>query len=74
MGSAFGGTWEDPGGVFFLICSKKSFKTRPNSPYGGKTSTYLLLQQRVIVSMFVYPYEIEMYDYVVCLSKQDMQM
>ena len=30
--------------VVFRIYSKKSFKTRPNSPYGGETSSYSLLQ------------------------------
>ena len=33
--------------MVFQICSNKSFKTRPNSPYGGKTSVYFLLQQGV---------------------------
>ena len=42
-----GGTWEDPGGVFFRICSRKSFKTRPNSPFGSETSIYSLIQQGV---------------------------
>ena len=46
VGFEFGGTWEDPR-FFFRICSKKSFKTRPNSPYGGETSSYSLLQQGV---------------------------
>ena len=49
VGSKFEGTWEDPGGVFFQIRSKKSFKARPNSPYGGETSSHLLLQQGVIL-------------------------
>ena len=40
MGSTFGGTWEDPGGVFFQIRSKKSIKTRPNISYGIKISSY----------------------------------
>ena len=31
----------------FQICSNKSFKTKPNSPYGGETSSYSLLQDRV---------------------------
>ena len=43
MGSAFGAFWEDPEGGFikFMV---KSFKTRPNTPYGGETSCYSLLQ------------------------------
>ena len=44
MGSEFWGTWKDPEGCFFKFTIKKSFKTRPNSPYGVKTSIYLLLQ------------------------------
>ena len=48
VGSTFGGTWEDPWGWFFQIRSKKSFKTRPKSPYGGETSIYLLLEQEVM--------------------------
>ena len=49
VGSVFGATWEDPGlwGCFFQIRCKKSLKTRPNSPYGGETSSYSLLQQGV---------------------------
>ena len=39
-----GGPWR----CFFRNCSKKSFKTRPNSPYGGETLSYLLLQQGVL--------------------------
>ena len=31
-------------GWFFQIRIKKSFKTRPNTPYGGETSHYSLLQ------------------------------
>ena len=34
-------------GCFFQIRSKKSLKTRPNSPYGEETSSYSLLQQGV---------------------------
>ena len=37
----------DPGGGFFKFAVKKSFKTRPNSPYGGETSSNSLLQQGV---------------------------
>ena len=44
VGSEFGAIWEDPGGGFFQIGGKKSFKTRPNTPYGGETSCYSLLQ------------------------------
>ena len=44
MGSSFGATWEDPEGGFYQILSKKSFKTKPNTPYGGETSPYSLLQ------------------------------
>ena len=36
-----------PWWLFFQICSIKSFKTRPKSPYGGETSIYSLLQQGV---------------------------
>ena len=39
-----GGPW----GWFFRIFSEKSFKIRPNSPYGWETSSYSLLQQGVI--------------------------
>ena len=47
VGSAFGATWEDPGGCFFKFLNKKSFKTRTNIPYGGETSRYSLLQVSV---------------------------
>ena len=47
MGSEIGGSWEDHGGVFFQIRSKKCFKTRRNSLYGGETSIYSLIQQEV---------------------------
>ena len=40
MGSTFGGG-------FFKFAVKRAFKTRPNSPYGGETSSYYLLQQGV---------------------------
>ena len=45
-----GGPW----GWFFRICSKKSFKTRPKSPNGGKTSIYSLPQQGVICDCTIY--------------------
>ena len=48
VGSTFGSTWENPVWWVFRICIKKSFKTRPNSPYGEETSSYSLLQQGVI--------------------------
>ena len=41
------GYLEGPCGWYFHIRSKKSFKKRPNSPYGGETSSYSLLQQGV---------------------------
>ena len=44
MGSDFGAIWEDPESGFYQIRGKKSFKTRPNTPYGGETSRYSLLQ------------------------------
>ena len=44
MGSAFGATWEDAEGGFIKFVIKNSFKTRPNTPYGGETSHYSLLQ------------------------------
>ena len=44
MGSEFEAIWEDPEGVLYQIHIKKSFKTRPNTPYGGETSSYSLLQ------------------------------
>ena len=34
----------DPEGWLFQICSKKSFKTKPNTPYGGETSCFSLFQ------------------------------
>ena len=43
--------------MFFRICSKESFKTRPNSPYGGKTSIYSLLQQGVAEEALAEPKE-----------------
>ena len=49
VGSEFGGTWEDPEGGFYQIRCSKSFKTRPNTPYGGETSIYSLLQQGVCI-------------------------
>ena len=42
--SAFGAIWEDPEGGFYQIRGKKSFKTRPNTPYGEETSRYSPLQ------------------------------
>ena len=41
---AFGAFCEDSWGWFYQIRGKKSFKTRPNTPYGGETSRYSLLQ------------------------------
>ena len=49
MGFEFGGTWEDSGRGFLRICSKKRFKTRPNSPYGEENSIYSLLQQGGVI-------------------------
>ena len=46
MGSTFGGTWEDPEGGFIKFAIER-FKTRPNTPDGGETSIYSLLQQEV---------------------------
>ena len=46
--SAIGATWEDLEGGFYQIHSKKNFKTRPNTPYGGETSHYALLQGGVL--------------------------
>ena len=44
MGSTFGAIWEDPEGGFIKFTVKKSFKTRPNTQYGGETSHYSILQ------------------------------
>ena len=54
MGSEIGGTLEDPGGGFFKFAVKRALRqeSRPNSPYGGETSIYLLLQQGVINIQF----------------------
>ena len=51
VGSIFWGTWEDPGGVFFKFAVKR-VKTIPNSPYGGETSSYSLLQKGVHAQNF----------------------
>ena len=53
VGSAFGAIWEDPEGGFYQIHGKKSFKTRPNTPYGGETSCYSLLQGEVYTRVCV---------------------
>ena len=44
VGSEFGGHLGGHWGGFYQICGKKSFKTRPNTPYGGETSRYSLVQ------------------------------
>ena len=48
MGSQVGSIWEDPEGEVYQIRGKKSFKTRPNTTYGGETTRYSLLQGGVI--------------------------
>ena len=46
VGSTFGGTWEDPGGVFFKFAVKRALKQDYlNSPYGGETLSHSLLQE-----------------------------
>ena len=39
----------EPWGWFFRIRGRKSFKTRPNTPYGGETSCYSLFQRGVVL-------------------------
>ena len=73
MGSAFGAFWEDPEGGFYQIRSKKSFKTRPNTPYGGGTSHYSLLQGGVcdVSKPFILPLDTHAitYKYIIfCVS------
>ena len=46
------GYLEGPWEWFFQIRSKKSFKTRPNGPYGGETSSYSLLQPGVLPTYY----------------------
>ena len=54
VGSAFGAIWEDPEGGFMKFAIKRRFKTRPNTPYGGETLCYSLLQGGVILETETY--------------------
>ena len=49
VGSTFGGTWKDPGGVFFQFAVKRALRQDQivHLEPGGETSIYCLLQQIV---------------------------